>query len=110
MDATTSFRATIMFGWSVIVLLFLAGVAARDPGLQGIAVLTMALSYLTQWLVTYGMILEGRAYGPDVTSDDDGKFDELMRSSRLFARAAFAVQVIAAFVGLLGVLLLLGVL
>lgn len=99
MDLHSSFRATILFGWSTLVLLFVAGFQVGRPEVSALAVVAMSLAYLCQWLVTQGMVIAERAYGPDVTSDDDGTYDRLLALSSRFHRAAFAVNMIAAFVG-----------
>lgn len=96
MDIKSSFNATILLGALALALLFLAGVMLGVPLVAVLAIAAAGVSYLCQWLVTQGLILAERAYGPEVTSDDDTSYNKLMVSSRFALRTAFILNLVAA--------------
>lgn len=98
MDIKSSFNATILLGAVALAMLFLAGVMIGPPLVSLAALAAAGVAYVRQWLVTQGLIFEGRAYGPDVTGDDDESYNKLIGMSQFLLRAAFVLNLVAALI------------
>ena len=100
MDMISSFKATILFGWSTLVLLAVVAMWLAVPLAALDAIVAMALAYVAQCLVTTSLVIADKAYGPTVTADDDGMYEALIAQSQRFNRFGLWFWSASVFVGL----------